>query len=206
MRSRGVATLGDHARAARHASVFRLAATPSSFSLDPRYGCRQTRRALSPQGLRGVGWCTFPYKPSRPSVPPSASIHELRVGGRAFRQSPCWFRGVGTCTFSEQGASFSRPPFKGDRRGACDEPGGWGLEVVACVHWVFSLLARGLAGPPSREDGRIGSLKTDATSWIEAEGGREKEAGIRGVERRIEDEGGGWERSVGDGGALRFRR
>jgi len=39
-------------------------------------------------------------------------------------------------------------------RSVSDEPGGWGLELFACVPWVFTLLARGLACPPSREGRR----------------------------------------------------
>jgi len=46
-----------------------------------------------------------------------------------------------------------------------------GARVVACTCWVFTLLARGLACPPSREGGRVGNLATGTTPWIEAEGG-----------------------------------
>ena len=49
---------------------------------------------------------------------------------------------------------------------------GKGTQVVASTPWAFTLLARGLACPPSMEGGRIGHLETSAKSRIEVQGGQ----------------------------------
>jgi hypothetical protein len=128
---------------------------PASSSPGPRIGPRNERsntrvKLISVCG--SVAACTGVPGLAMWVSSTSTWIRDVRAGSRRLAQRSQGFRGVESCTFRCAFTVSSVLLFKEDGRGACDEPGGWGLELCRCLSGSHPPGSQ--ARPPSLEGGR----------------------------------------------------